>query len=155
MNHPANSSKAAEAITVDRHTRSDGQGQGMNWIRPEKRLAIYLRDGLACGYCGASIEDDVKLTLDHLKPHSAGGANDPTNLITCCHRCNSARGNRPWRKFAQHVAGYFNHGTTGDEIVAHIKRTTHRVPDVAAAKQLIAQRGSFSASLRPATPRAA
>jgi 5-methylcytosine-specific restriction endonuclease McrA len=27
--------------------------QGMNWIRPEKRLAIYLRDGLACCYCAA------------------------------------------------------------------------------------------------------
>jgi len=38
--------------------------QGMNWIRKEKRLAIYLRDGLACGYCGQSIEDGAKLTLD-------------------------------------------------------------------------------------------
>lgn len=33
--------------------------QGMNWIRKDKRLAIYMRDGMACVYCG--------LTLDHLK----------------------------------------------------------------------------------------
>lgn len=26
--------------------------QGMNWIRQDKRLAIYLRDGLACVWCG-------------------------------------------------------------------------------------------------------
>ncbi|KKK72946.1 hypothetical protein LCGC14_2898780, partial [marine sediment metagenome] len=37
------------------------KNQGMNWIRPEKRLAIYLRDGLACCYCGATVEDGTKL----------------------------------------------------------------------------------------------
>ena len=72
----------------------------MNWIRKEKRLAIYLRDGLACAYCGESVEDGAKLTLDHLKAHNHGGSNDADNLVTCCHRCNSARGKRSWRKFS-------------------------------------------------------
>ena len=152
MNHPAQTRKSAPAVEpVNRHERN----QGMNWIRPEKRLAIYLRDGLACAYCGASVENDAKLTLDHLKAHSAGGANDPTNLITCCHRCNSARGNRPWRTFAQHVADYVNHGVTGEQIIAHINRITRRALDVPTAKALIDRRGSFSAALRPTQDRAA
>src|SRR5438128_11454104 len=36
------------------------KNQGMNWIRPEKRLALYLRDGLACCYCGEAVEDGAK-----------------------------------------------------------------------------------------------
>jgi hypothetical protein len=152
MNHPATARKSApEVEPVDRHQRN----QGMNWIRPEKRLAIYLRDGLACGYCGASVEEDAKLTLDHLKTHSAGGANDSTNLITCCHRCNSARGNRPWTTFARHVASYVNRGVTGDQIIAHIRRTTRHTLDVPTTTALIAQRGGFSAALRPTAARAA
>jgi 5-methylcytosine-specific restriction endonuclease McrA len=75
----------------DRHANG---GQGMNWIRKEKRLAIYLRDGLACCYCGGAVEDGAKLTLDHIKCHDHGGSNDATNLVTCCHSCNSARGAR-------------------------------------------------------------
>ena len=28
-----------------------------SWIRHEKRLALYLRDGLACGWCGSPHRD--------------------------------------------------------------------------------------------------
>lgn len=122
--------------------------QGMNWIRKERRLAIYLRDGMACCYCGAGVEDEVKLSLDHLVAYSKGGSNDASNLVTCCHRCNSSRGNRPWRKFAASVAAYINHGATAEAIIAHISRTRKRVVDVAAAKELISRRGGFVAALR-------
>ena len=40
---------------ADRHSKSNGQGQGMNFVRPEKRIALYLRDGLACGFVNQSI----------------------------------------------------------------------------------------------------
>jgi hypothetical protein len=120
----------------------------MNWITPKKRLAIYLRDGLACAYCCTSIEDGAKLTLDHLQPHSKGGSNNATNLVTCCHRCNSSRGNRAWRGFAASVASYLNHGTSAAEIVAHITRTTKRLIDTNAAAELIARRGGFVAACR-------
>ena len=49
---------------------------GSKWIRPDKRLAIYLRDGLACAYCGDSVEEGAKLSLDHLTCHSHGGSNN-------------------------------------------------------------------------------
>ena len=69
-----------------------------HWIRDEKRLAIYFRDNCSCVYCGES----SNLTLDHLKPRSRGGTNDPRNLVTCCYSCNSSRKDRPltvWLRF--------------------------------------------------------
>ncbi len=134
--------------TTDRHKKSNGQGHGMNWIRPAKRLAIYLRDGLACSYCGEGVESGAKLTLDHLLPHSMGGSNAETNLVTCCHRCNSSRGNRAVAEFAAGVAAYLNHGITAEDILGHIATTTQRPLDVPAAKALIERRGGFSQALR-------
>lgn len=135
-------------MATDRHSKSNGQGQGMNWIRKEKRLAIYLRDGLACCYCGEGVEDGAKLTLDHLTPHSAGGSNAADNLVTACHRCNSSRGNRDWKAFAGAVAAYLNHGVQTQQIIDHITTTVQRPVDIKAAKALIAQRGGYTQALR-------
>ena len=122
--------------------------KGMNWIRQEKRLAIYLRDGLACAYCGSSVEEGVQLTLDHVKPHSKGGSNEATNLVTACSRCNSSRGDRPVATFARAVAGYLNHGVTANEIVRHIRNCTRRSLPRDEAKKMIARRGSAARVLR-------
>lgn len=135
-------------MAADRHSKSGGQGQGMNWCRRERRLALYLRDGLACCYCGEGIDDGAKLTLDHLLPHSHGGSNKSTNLVTCCHRCNSARGNRDWQEFAEKTAGYLNHGITGQDIIDHITAAIQRPVDTKAAKALIATRGGFTKALK-------
>ena len=124
--------------------RSRGNYQGMNWIRHEKRLAIYLRDGLACVYCGAVVEDGATLSLDHVVPHSHGGGNEAGNLVTCCSRCNSSRGNRPVEDFAVAVAEYLNHGVVAVEIIAHITTTCQRSLPMAEAKEMIARRGSPS-----------
>ena len=115
---------------------------GMNWIRQEKRLAIYLRDGLACGYCGHAVEDGACLTLDHIVPVSRGGKNEATNLVTCCGRCNSSRGNRSLPVWSRAVAGYLNHGVESQEIVSHVRRTAKRPLPMAEAKEMIDRRGS-------------
>lgn len=130
--------------TDARNTRANGNWQGMNWIRQEKRLAIYLRDGLACAYCGQGVESGITFTLDHITPHSLGGSNKETNLVTCCHTCNSARGARPVADFAAAVAGYLNHGVTTDDVLAHIAATTKvkLAPFKVQAKEMIARRGS-------------
>jgi len=128
-------------------TNRNASHPGMNWIRQEKRLAIYLRDGLACAYCGDSVENGAKMSLDHVKPWSKGGSNEATNLVTCCGRCNSSRGNRPMRKFAAAVAGYINHGTTAEEIIKHVNNTRKRTLPMAEAKELIARRGSAAKAL--------
>ena len=122
----------------------------MNWITPCKRLAIYMRDGLACAYCSEGIEDGAKLTLDHIVAHSNGGSNDATNLVTACLRCNSSRGARDWKLFARQVAGYINHGVTAGQITRHITACTKRALDVTEAKEMMARRGGFSAALQMA-----
>ncbi len=126
----------------NKDARGNGKWQGMNWIRQEKRLAIYLRDGLACAWCGHSVEDGASLTLDHVQPHSKGGGNHESNLVTCCERCNKSRGNRSVKKFASAVASYLNHGVTESEILGHVKETVKCLLPKEEAKKLIARRGS-------------
>ena len=121
-------------------------GQGSKWIRREKRLAIYLRDGLACAWCGHGLEDNAALTLDHLTPNSLGGSNEATNLVTACRQCNTVRGVRPTPEFAAAVAGYIDADTQA--ILDHIDDLVARPVDVASAKDLIAARGSYTEALQ-------
>jgi hypothetical protein len=122
--------------------------QGSKWLTRERRLALYVRDGLACCYCGASVEDGTQLSLDHIIPHCQGGNNKNENLVTACKRCNSSRGDRPVDVFCDAVAGYLNHGVTGDQIMAHIADVLQRPVDTKAAKALIAARGGFTKALQ-------
>lgn len=121
---------------------------GQKWIRNEKRLAIYLRDGLACAYCGATVENGAVLTLDHLRPHSKNGTNNATNLVTCCKKCNSSRGNRSLRGFCRAVAQYVNHGITAKKVEQYVKNCARRALPLDEAKSLINRQGGFSAALR-------
>ena len=128
-----------------RDARSRGDYQGMNWIRQDKRLAIYLRDGMACAYCGAGAEvEGVSMSLDHVKPHSNGGSNSERNLVTCCTRCNSSRGDRQVSSFAAVAALYVNDGRTAKSILIYIRSNTRKslTPFRAEAKELITRRGS-------------
>jgi hypothetical protein len=83
-------------------------------------LALYARDGWRCRFCGcrvvssrarslirASLPDAVPwgeaegyhaaffamtASVDHVVPHSAGGGNEPKNLVTACWSCQFGRG---------------------------------------------------------------
>ena len=81
--------------------RSSGKYKGV-CIRPDLRLAIYLRDRFTCLYCLRDLHDahPTDITLDHLIPDSKGGSNDPANLITACRSCNCARQDKPLARFA-------------------------------------------------------
>lgn len=113
------------------------KNQGMNWIRQEKRLAIYIRDGLACAYCGATIEQ-TKLTLDHLIPYSEGGSNDQTNLVTCCNSCNSRKGTQDWRNFI--FLNNFGYPNKAHKIIYHIETTILKPLDIPQAKEILKRR---------------
>lgn len=67
-----------------------------SFIRPARRLAIYFRDGFRCVYCRADAAHGAELTLDHL--HSSTD-HATANLVTCCHKCNSARRALPLAKW--------------------------------------------------------
>ena len=81
--------------------RSQFQPVG-RWIRPERRLAIYIRDGFMCAYCGTDLRGVTahEIQLDHLIPRSEGGNNTNENLVTACRACNASRGNKSVADFA-------------------------------------------------------
>lgn len=83
---------------------------GAKWIRREKRLAIYARDGFECVYC----QTHENLSLDHLHPRSKGRDNRSRNLVTACRMCNMQRGDRVWWSFA------------GDDAAKRIRRNRRR-----------------------------
>lgn len=121
--------------------------QGSKWIRQDRRLAIYLRDGMQCVYCQSVLEDGIVLSLDHLTPRSQTEVNDNSNgnLVTCCRKCNSARGDRDYKQFAHDTAVYLNHGVTGQQIVDFIETTRNRpiAKYRKMAKKLIKNRSTF------------
>ena len=56
---------------------------------------IFRRDGYKCVYCGSSsIEDGIKLHMDHVYPISKGGQVDLFNLVTSCSECNTRKHNK-------------------------------------------------------------
>ena len=87
--------------TATKRARSPHQPTGQ-WIRPEKRLAIYLRDRMTCVYCLQDLHDaDPRdITLDHVVCRADGGSNDATNLVTACRTCNCSRQDKPLAVFA-------------------------------------------------------
>jgi 5-methylcytosine-specific restriction endonuclease McrA len=121
-----------------KQTKRQATWQGGKWITPKRRLAIYLRDGMACCYCGAKVEDGAQLSLDHLTPDSKGGGNESTNLVTCCKKCNSSRGNRPVATFAKAVAEYLN--TDAAAILRHVRNCSRRALPLDEAAELISRR---------------
>ena len=67
---------------------------------PENRLLVYERDSYSCYKCPPSNRLTVySATLDHINPVSKGGDHSYDNLITCCFRHNSQRGNIPISTF--------------------------------------------------------
>ena len=53
---------------------------------------LFRRDDYTCMYCGHHADDGAELTIDHVVPVSKGGNNSWTNWVTCCKKCNSAKG---------------------------------------------------------------
>jgi hypothetical protein len=112
--------------TTKKNTKRSGNAanNGGKWIRPSKRLAIYLRDGFRCAYCGAVLEDGAtQLTLDHVTPQELGGSNHESNLVCCCKSCNSAKQDKPLRAFLAYLA---EQGVDVTDVPKRIRRVTRR-----------------------------
>src|ERR1700736_2640045 len=103
------------------------RAKGGKWLPAATRLAIYIRDGFVCQYCGCDLRklDPHSVTLDHLVCHKHGGSDEPTNLISSCKSCNSSRGTKSWRQYAPGGA------------IERIQRTRRRVLNIKLAKALI------------------
>lgn len=124
--------------------RARNSEQGMNWCRLSTRLAIYHRDGFACMYCGRAAEDGtISLTLDHVTACELGGTNEPTNLVTCCNRCNSAKGDHSMRVWLKRLREC---GFDATKIGARLRRQVKRPIDRAEGRRLVAIRKQTKAT---------
>ncbi len=69
-----------------------------DYIRPARqpaftRFNVFLRDKLACQYCGENFPAQ-ELTFDHVIPRSQGGRTTWENVVTACSPCNLRKGGR-------------------------------------------------------------
>jgi len=55
------------------------------------RLNVYLRDKFTCQYCTERFKLK-ELTFDHVVPVSKGGRTTWKNIVTCCVKCNTKKG---------------------------------------------------------------
>ena len=66
---------------------------------PRLRMLIHKRDGGKCQMCGTPTKlftsslafDPTRASIDHIKPYSKGGTEDPANLQLLCMLCNSRK----------------------------------------------------------------
>lgn len=62
-------------------------------MKPSLRFEIFKRDSFTCRYCGQTPPSAI-LEIDHVIPLSAGGDDDPVNLVTSCFLCNRGKSAR-------------------------------------------------------------
>lgn len=133
------------------------------WITPERRAAIYLRDDFRCVYCQRKPERSrwrhpwtdpaisVGLTLDHVVPEHEGGDNGSGNVVTCCERCNDAKGRMSLEEWLGRVRGCVSEGSSRSivSLVSSLEGAEERVRvacggavDLVAGKRLIGVRAA-------------
>jgi len=85
---------------------------GGGWISKTRRAALVIRGGFCCVRCSRDLRTakPYEITLDHLEDLVDGGGHKganhaSTNLVLCCNRCNSSRGNRSYVEFYGQVDG--------------------------------------------------
>jgi hypothetical protein len=109
-----------------------------HWITEARRWAIWARDGLACVYCGVSLEEGARLTLDHVRPRSHGGSHASTNLVTACVHCNSVRAATSIQVFCEHLRSLAVPSEVIETIPDRVLKATQRPVDLARGRALAA-----------------
>lgn len=72
--------------------KSDYVPKNFTNILPLNRKNIYFRDKGQCLYCGKKVSF-INFTLDHVIPKYLGGKFCWENIVVCCSKCNSEKGN--------------------------------------------------------------
>lgn len=89
-----------------------------SWIRPNKRRAIYARDGYICVWCGHT--PDV-FTLDHLFPAASPFRdNHASRVVTACRTCNLVRKDTPVAAWLRRISMW------GFDVSAAVRRLSGR-----------------------------
>jgi 5-methylcytosine-specific restriction endonuclease McrA len=67
------------------------------------RRSVFARDNYTCQYCGSQGKD---LTIDHVVPKRHGGGMAWDNLVACCRRCNTKKGDKTPEKAGMKLMRY-------------------------------------------------
>jgi len=65
-----------------------GAAQDTAGISNKLRYAVLRRDNSRCRRCGRTVEDGIKLAIDHILPRTWGGKTELDNLWALCEQCN-------------------------------------------------------------------
>ena len=68
--------------------------ENVRTISGKTRLDVFERDDYRCQMCGRTVDDGIKLHIDHIVPFSKGGSSEMDNLQVLCHECNLAKHDR-------------------------------------------------------------
>ena len=111
-------------------TARGGTWHGSSWIRPERRLAIYARDGFACVWCGSPGE-----CLDHLwRPIAGKYDNRSSSLVTSCTTCNNRRTGRRLARWLRVLRG---EGIDVSPVVHRVRSQVTAPVDVVRGRELV------------------
>lgn len=61
---------------------------------------IWVADGCKCMYCGATFGKSA-MSIDHFHSLESGGANDTSNYLSCCKKCNKSKGSMDALKWCE------------------------------------------------------
>jgi len=94
-----------ETANFDTQAMKAGKSRLPNWayqrgeLYGHENIKMYVRtrDKYTCQYCGEIFP--TILEVDHIVPHSRGGAMRPDNLVASCHDCNQRKGNQTAAEF--------------------------------------------------------
>ena len=101
-----NKSAAKERATLSgRKRRAQKKGSGGTHTAADLR-EILKAQNYRCAYCPADLRK-VKRHVDHIKPLSAGGSNDKTNIQYLCQPCNLSKGAKDPIAFAREIGLLF------------------------------------------------
>lgn len=75
---------------------------------------VWAADGFMCVYCGAKMGHAL-MTIDHFQPLELGGANDTTNFVTACKKCNKDKASEDPQIWCE------RRGLQHSEIAAYLK----------------------------------
>ncbi|MBR4054614.1 MAG: HNH endonuclease [Clostridia bacterium] len=81
-------------IKEEREVRSRQIEYERSLMTSSLRYEILRRDNFRCQICGSSVQDGVKLHIDHIIPVSKGGHTVPNNLRVLCDRCNFGKSDK-------------------------------------------------------------
>jgi 5-methylcytosine-specific restriction endonuclease McrA len=85
---------SSEKINESNEYKKIGKNKSKRTIPLGMRYKVLKRDNFKCVACGRTVEDGIKLHIDHKIPYSLGGLTEFSNLQTLCNECNISKSNK-------------------------------------------------------------